>query len=309
MTVAALHETTGRRSLGLALAMVAAASWGWLSIGLKIVLDQLDGWTIAWARFTGASLVLWTFHAATRRLPEREQLTRSALRLVLVASLGLGGNYLGWISGLKYVSPATAGLVIQLSPLFLAVAAALIFHERISRTQAAGFGLLLLGLLIYFHDQIRLLVVDLRLYGLGVLLIGLSGASWVFYGLAQKQLLRHFASPQAVMMIYTGAALMLLPGAHVGQIAQLDGLRLLLLGAVTLNTLIAYGCLSEGLRHAEASRVGAVLPLQVVFTYGFMHLVAPRWPELVTPEQISPTTLAGATAVVVGAAMAALGKD
>ena len=303
-----LHETTGRRTLGLALAMVAAASWGWLSIGLKIILDQLDGWTIAWARFTGAALVLWAFHGLARRLPAKEQFASGAWKLFLVASLGLGGNYLGWISGLKYVSPATAGLVIQLSPLFLAMAAAIVFKERISKVQAAGFALLLLGLGIYFHDQVAMLATSLHLYGVGVLMIMISAASWVFYGLAQKQLLRDFDSPRAVMIIYTGAALMLLPGAKVHLIGQLDGLRLALLALVTLNTLIAYGCLSEGLRHAEASRIGAVLPLQVLFTLLFMHLMTLLWPGMVEPEHLSVTTLVGAGAVMVGAAMAALGK-
>jgi len=307
-TVATLHQTTGRRSLGLGLAMITAASWGWLSIGLKIILDQLDGWTIAWARFAGSALVLWAFHGVAGRLPAKAFLTLGALKLVLVASVGLAGNYLGWISGLRYVSPATAGLVIQLSPLFLALAAALIFRERIGRMQAAGFVLLLAGLVVYFRDQVGLLVTDPHLYGLGVLMIGLSGASWVLYGLAQKQLLRDFASPQTVMMIYTGAALLLLPGAKIGAVGELDPLRLSMLALVTLNTLIAYGCLSEGLRHAEASRIGAVLPLQSLFTFVFMHFMTLFWPGLVAPEQLSPTTLAGAAAVTIGAAMAALAK-
>lgn len=303
------HEITGRRSLGLLLAMVSAGSWGWLPIGLKVLLDQLDGWTVAWVRFTGAALTLWLTLSLRRKLPRRSQVTRRVGKLLLLACLGLSGNYLGWVTGLRYISPATAGLVTQLSPLFLAAAAALVFRERIGRLQAAGFGLLLLGLVIFCHDQVGLLVTSLRSYGLGVALVGLGAFSWVGYALAQKELLKGLDSPVTVMLIYTGSSLCLLGGADLPALGSLNTLGYVLLAAATANTLVAYGCLSEAFRHCEASRIGAVLPLQPLFTFVFMHFATLLWPGFLEPEHLSLPTVIGAAAVMAGAAMAALGKD
>ena len=54
----ALHAPSGRWQLGLTLALVTAALWATLPVALKIALEALDPWTLTWARFAFAALVV-----------------------------------------------------------------------------------------------------------------------------------------------------------------------------------------------------------------------------------------------------------
>lgn len=47
-----LHQVSGRSRLGLALSLLTVLLWGFLAIALKIVLQELDPFTVTWFRFT-----------------------------------------------------------------------------------------------------------------------------------------------------------------------------------------------------------------------------------------------------------------
>lgn len=301
-----VHQPTGRWQLGLALALVPAALWGALPIAIKIVLQEMDGATIAWYRLTGSGLVLAALLAARGRLPALRDLTSGDRWLLFIAGAGLAGNYLCWQLGLRTISPATAAVIVQVAPLFLAAGAMLVFGERFSRSQWLGAGLLLGGLATFFHEQLAALLGSAAQQWLGALLTVAAALSWTFYALAQKQLLRKMGSPQIMVLVYFGSGLLLWPGTRPALLLSLDPLRLALLLSCIANTLLAYGALAEALVHWDASRVSAILPLSPLFTIAFMSLVARWWPGLVAPERLTLIGLAGAIATVAGAMLTAL---
>ena len=97
--------------------------------------------------------------------------------------------------------------------------------------------------------------------------------SWAIYGLAQKQLQRHFTAQQVLFMIYVGATVLLLPTATPSEIAGLDGLQLGMFAFCCANTLVAYGAFVEALYYWDVSRVSAVIATAPLFTLGAMWLV------------------------------------
>jgi drug/metabolite transporter (DMT)-like permease len=301
-----VHRTTGRWQLGLALALTTAVFWGVLPIALKVALEGLDPFTITWYRFAVAVVVLGAILTSSRRLPAFGAFGRRGWTLVGIAVVGLTGNYVLYLVALAHASPTINQTVGQLSPMLFLVGGVLLFKERFSVWQWAGFGTLLLGLLLFFNRRLPELADLSGGLGLGVTLLVLAAILWAMYGLAQKLLLRRLSSPQVLWTLYLGAIVVLLPATHPGDILRLNGLQLGMLAFCCANTLIGYGAFAEALQHWEVSRVGAVLATAPLFTLAGVWLVNVLVPSLIAPEGLNALSVLGALLVVGGSAACAL---
>lgn len=302
-----VHRPSGRRYLGLLLALFTAGVWGCLPIGLKVLLSTLDPATITWARFLLAALVLLLMGGG-RAGPVWRDVGRGYLALLLVATLGLCGNYVLYLMGLDYVSPSTAQIVIQLSPIFMMLGSLSLFGERFGRQQWLGLVALLCGLLLYFDDRLAELLFGLREMTSGVLLIVAAAAAWAAYALAQKQLLVRFSPAYVLLCLYGGGALLLLPLAHPAAVLRQPPGQLLLLAATAIATLASYRSFAGALQHLEGARVSIVISLTPLITMGSSALLAPLAPELIRPDRLSAVSMVGAGLVVVGSMCTAVGR-
>ena len=302
-----MHTASGRWLVGLSLAVVTAVLWGVLPIKLKLVLDTMDPVTVTWYRLLSSGLVLLLWLGARGELPRFRPLGRKGAGLVALAIGGLVSNYVLYLMGLNLLSPGTTQLVIQIAPFLLLISSLFVFRESFSVAQAAGLAILVLGFGLFFNQRLAELLTSLTDYTLGVLTVVLAAVVWVAYGLAQKQLLNQWSSFQVMMVIYLGCALLLTPWASPGQVLELDALRVWLLVACCLNTLVAYGAFAEALAHWEASRVSAALALTPLVTFAGVALAASWWPAYVPPEQLNGLAYGGALLVMLGSAVAALG--
>jgi drug/metabolite transporter (DMT)-like permease len=303
-----LHRPTGRARLGFLLSFTTMLLWGVLPLALKVALVSMDPYTLTWYRFLASALLLGGVLAHRRRLPSLGRLARSGWALLGVATVFLTANYLWYLIGLRYTTPANSQVLIQLAPVLLALGGLLVFRERFAHLQWLGFGVLLLGLCTFVRDQVGVGVVAPGEYYFGSLLVALAALTWAIYGLAQKQLLRWLA-PQAIMVcIYAGCAALLSPFSTPRQILDMNALEIGMLAFCALNTLVAYGTFSEALMHWEASRVGAVLALTPVVTIAAGSAATGLWPRLATVA-VSPLGLLGAGLVVLGSLLAALGHE
>jgi drug/metabolite transporter (DMT)-like permease len=304
----ALHQPTGRSRLGFALAATTMLLWGMLPHALKLALRSLDATTITWFRFGVASLVLGAWLASRGGLPRLSGFGRTSWGLLAVAVLGLAANFLAFLVGLDLTTPANAQVLIQLAPMLLGLGSLAVFGERYERLQWIGLGVLVLGLLVFFASQLRVLVADGDRYLLGSGMMVFAAVTWAAYGLAQKQLLRALPSQALMLCIYVGCFLCFSPGARPGTIPGLSALDLGVLLFCSANTLVAYGAFAAALNHWEASRVSAVLAVTPLATLGFALLGSALVPELVHREAVSPTSVAGAAAVVAGSLLVTLGR-
>ncbi|WP_240997075.1 DMT family transporter [Pseudomonas viridiflava] len=269
----------------------------------------MDPVTVTWFRLLVPGSLLFVWLASVKRLPSFKLLGRKGKALVVLAVLGLVGNYMLYLVGLRMLSPGTTQLLIQIGPILLLISSIFLFKERFSLGQGIGLAILLIGFGLFFNQRLVELLTSLGDYTLGVLIVIMASVVWTFYGLSQKQLLTVWNSLQVMMVIYLFCALLITPWAHPAQALQLSPLQGWLLLACCLNTLVAYGAFAEALAHWEASRVSATLALTPLITLASVAIAAWLWPTYVQAEEINALGYGGALLVVLGSALTALGPS
>src|SRR4249919_2232952 len=301
----ALHQASGRWQLGLLLALVTAACWATLPVALKITLEQLDPITLTWFRFVVATGVLLAWLGARGGLAVFRGLDGKRWLWLTVAALMLIGNYVFYLLGVQHTSPGNAQLLIQLAPLLMALGGIFVFRENYRPAQWAGLGVIVLGLGLFFREQL-LHAVSGHDYVFGSTLVVVAAIVWALYALLQKQLLTRLDSPSIQVFIYVLAAIVLLPLAHPRELLALDARHAWLLAFCSINTLVAYGAFAEALAHWEASRVSAILavtPLLTLATIAGLHALGAVG---VAAEHVGTIGYVGALLVVAGSAMCSL---
>lgn len=302
----ALHKVSGRWKLGFLLALATAGFWATLPIALKIALQHLDPYTITWVRFAFAFVCVAIWLGVQGRLRAFLQQPKQIWGLLLIAALMLTGNYVFYLLGLDYTTPANAQLLIQSGPLMMALGGIVIFRERFNCWQWGGFVTMIFGLALFFSDQLTIHSTQSHAYVLGGFLVFLAAVTWAIYALVQKQLLSYLDSPQIMGFIYVVATVTLLPVTNIPLLLNLDFIPALALLYCAVNTLGAYGAFAEALAHWEASRVSVVLALTPLLCTTAVAL-AHRWlPNLVAAERIEWMGWIGALLVISGSITVAL---
>lgn len=308
-----LHRTSGQWRLGLLLTLLTAACWATLPIALKIVLETLDPITLTWFRFLVAAGLTGAWLGLRGRLGGYRGLGRRGWALLAVAALMLIGNYVLYLLGVQYTSPANAQLLIQLAPLLMTLGGIWVFGERFRAAQWLGLALLLIGLGLFFRDQLLHAWAGEAAgaahsgdYLLGSAFVIVGAVVWAAYALLQKQLLMKLGSMQILLFIYVAASVALLPFARPASLLQLDGFHWAMLAYCALNTVGAYGAFAEALAHWEASRVSAILATTPLLCIVAVTVVHAFWPQMLARERISTLGWLGAALVVAGSAAVSL---
>ena len=226
--------------------------------------------------------------------------------MMFIAALGLCGNYYFFSLSLNFVNAETSEAVIQLTTLFLILGGVFIYREPFAGVQKAGTGLILAGLLLFFHDRLEVLSSLDNAETLGVLIVVVAAITWTIYALLQKQLLGTFSSVQILFVIYVVSVVVLMPFVSPGALFQLTGFHYALLAFCCLNTLIAYGCFAEALNLWDASKVSAVLALAPLFTIATLKVIVIINPDYAFTDRLSNLSVLGAVLLMVGSALTAL---
>ena len=303
-----MHQTSGRWRFGLALSLLTVVLWGVLPISLSITLQGLDVYTLTWFRFLGSFCLLAIYLMCRGNLPSFSQLRSTSPKLVAIATIFLAMNYILFVKGLDITTPANAEVLIQLAPLLMGFGGLVIFKERYNLFQWIGIGILTIGFVLFFNEQLSNLITAQTTYLFGSGLIVLAAFAWSIYALAQKQLLQSLSSAHIMLIIYGGCALIFTPFASIQTIFTLNSLQTGMLIFCALNTLIAYGAFAEALEHWQASRVSAVLAIAPLVTLLSSYFVSELSPNLIVAEHFTLLAIVGAILVVCGSTAIALGK-
>ncbi|HEY9667715.1 MAG TPA: DMT family transporter [Coleofasciculaceae cyanobacterium] len=303
-----LHQTSGRWKFGLALSLVTVVLWGILPIALAVVLQELDVYTVTWFRFLMAFGLLAAYLAARKQLPSWQKLRSASFGLLAIATIFLGLNYLFFLQGLVQTSPTTAEVIIQLAPVLMGLGGITVFKERYILPQWIGLGVLTLGMMLFFHAQLKTVLTAQSTYVFGNIILVVASIVWGIYALAQKQLLLKLPSASIMLVIYGGCAILFIPLSKPLAVLTLSPLHFGMLLFCGLNTLVAYGAFAEALEHWEASRVSAVLALAPLVTLLAVWVVSLVTPNLITPEHLTVVGVLGAILVVAGSIAIAMGK-
>ncbi len=277
---------------------ITAVLWGILAIVLKYALQRFSGNTIIWFRFTFSFVLLAAYYVIHR--PQFFEIFKKPPVLGIVAGVAVGGNYLGFTTGVALTSPSNTQILIQIAPLLVAIFGVVYFKERLTILQKSGFLLAAAGFLLFYRDQLQNLVISSRQYTIGNLWIIFGAVVWAVFAVCQKYLVRFWAPQQTNLLIYLVAAMVFSPLAvfHEFQALTLaDWLTLIFLGA---NTLVAYGTLSEALKLLPANQVSAIIvlnPLITLLVAGVLSFQKLPW---LSSESITLLGYAGALLLLAG---------
>jgi len=287
------------RIKGVIFASITAFFWGFLAIALKVASGILDPLTIVWFRFLVAFLILLIYFTFTNQ--QYLNILFNPPLYIIIASLGLGINYIGFLYGLKLTTPGTAQIVIQVGPILLGVVGLVFFKEKISKRQIFGFTLAGLGFFIFYREGISKMVDNQEIFQMGILWIVVAAMAWVVYATFQKMLLKSFPAMQLNLFLFGLPVILFLPFIDISGFAHLTFGNWLLMIYLGLNTLIAYGSLAMAFKYLEANKISIIVTLNPIITFVIIAILT--WFEVswIEPERLAKTGIIGALLVVVGA--------
>ncbi len=291
---------------GLLLSLITVLFWSTLPISLKISMAATDAMTLTWFRFLIAGLITLVVLLSNNKLSEFKKLSTQQWLWLGLAALMLIGNYVFFLIGLDMTSPANAQVFIQMAPLMMTLGGVLIFKEAFSRMQLLGLLSIVVGLGLFFSDQIQqILSSD---YTLGIWVMFAAALTWAIYALVQKKLAGVLSSQSTLFFIYVFASVVLFFWSDFSGIENISEVQWWAIGYACINTVVAYGAFAEALNHWNASRVGMVLALTPVITLLFINAFAYFFPHLLAAEVIQTMGYVGMVFIVSGSMLASLKK-
>jgi drug/metabolite transporter (DMT)-like permease len=289
--------TDNRR--GVLYAIATASLWGFMAIVLKVITNELSPVTVVWFRFILAFVVLGLWTLVFRR--SDFSIFRRPPLLLFLAAIFLGLNYLGFIAGIKYVSPSASQVFIQIAPVSFALSGIVIFRESVNWKHIVGFILVLSGIGLFYSEQLRDLAGQGENFTLGMFLVLGGGLAWATFATLQKSLLKSIRPNQLNLFIYGFCALVLLPMVSFSSLNDMPATNWYLLVYLGLNTVLAYGSLALAIKLTEATRVSVIITLNPIITFISMAILSRMEVEWVAPETFSILAVLGALTVLAGA--------
>ena len=293
----------------------AAARWlpyvvlgvGLLAVSFGAILarlaqaEQVPSLVVATWRLGLAALLVTPLALVHGR---RELLHLSCRQLAMTLSAGffLALHFATWISSLEYTSVASSTALVTTNPLWIGLAAFVLFGERPHRLMIGGIALSLAGsLLIFWSDSQSAEAGRAPLLGNALALVG----SWCFsaYLLIGRRLRAGLGLPAYIWLAYGTAALLLVAasGATGASLLTHSGTAwAVLLGMALGPQLLGHTAYNWSLRHVSATFVAVVTLGEPVCA----ALLA--W--LLFGEGFAPLQFAGFSLLLAGIYLAARGE-
>lgn len=284
---------------GITYALITASFWGFMAIVLKFITYELPPVTVVWFRFFFAFLVLGLWTLIFRRTDFN--IFRKPPWLLLLAALFLALNYTGFIAGIKYVTPSSSQIFIQIGPVSFALAGILIFKEHVNWKHMVGFTFVLLGMGLFYSEQFKDLGEAAENLTLGMLLVLGGGLAWAAFTTSQKVLLKRISPNQVNLFVYAACSLGLLPFVAFPELSGMPSLNWFILIYLGLNTVIAYGSLGLAIKYTEAARVSVIITLNPIITFITMVILSRMEVDWIEPESFTLMGWLGALSVIGGA--------
>ena len=164
-----------------------------------------------------------------------------------------------------------------------------------------GLAIALVGFTLFYIDQSRHWGNDV--YTETSTYMVAAAVLWAGYMACQKELSSAHEAHYLNLLVYGTAALVLIPTATWSDFNDLSLGSWALMIFLGINTLLAYGCLSEAVNHIPLWLISVVITLNPFITMTVMHilpLVAPDW---VAPEFIGMWGYIGACTAISGVVM------
>lgn len=290
---------TRSRSRGIFLATVASLVWGTVPIAGQIALGGITAPLLSSIRLFVAGLFLAVVLVRRGGRPFRRPPP-----LVYLASLGLAANYVCYMWGLERAGPAAGQIVITTAPLFLVVLGVVWLGERVTLRQVVGGVAAVAGVALVSWEPLP--DVPQRSAGIAIMLV--AAFTWGLYGASHRRLGDRHASGTTMMWIFFLSAILIAPCIAAEPLRRPDGVQLTAIAYLCVNSIVAYWCFAEAVRHIDASLAAVITTLGPVVAFGCL-LVTNRMDQGYVPfEPLSAWKLGGAALVIGGVCAAIPGR-
>lgn len=271
------------RLVGIVLVAVSAAAFGTLAIfGRYAFADGMDALTILFLRFSLAAVLMLALLFA-----RREPLPRGSvlLRLIGMGAIGYVGQTFAYLTALKYASAGLVALLLYLYPIFVALLAALVLHEPITRLKGLALGLAMIGTVLTVGPSGGQMI--------GILLAVAGAVIYSIYIIVGTGVMRHASAVQSSAVIFAAA------GVCSGMLMMMNGPHLpatgkgwaAIISIVVIATLIPVSTFLAGLERIGPTNAAMLSTLEPVVTV----LLAYWWLN----ETLTPVALIGGGLILV----------
>ncbi|WP_309894383.1 EamA family transporter [Archangium sp.] len=253
-----------------------AAAVLWSTAGAAVKLSSLSAWQLASGRSLIAALVLALAIPSGRKLPSRRG---------LLAALAYAATVVSFIIANKLTTSANAIFLQDTAPLYVLLLSPLVLRERPSRGELAAVPVFLLGLSLFFLDQLN----PGQFWG-NVIALG-SGVAFALCILGLRAVGEEGSSVLVWGNLIAGFSV-LLPALGGPSPTALDLGLLVFLGVFQLG--LAYTLFQRGLRETPAVEASLLILLEPVLN--------PVWTFLFTGERPGPWALVGGAIILLATA-------
>ncbi len=258
-----LFKDLSPHAKGLICAWCTALCWGVLAILLKNALRFTTSETIVAFRMIFAFILLFTFTLFTS--PKSLSILKKPPPLLLIGSLGLAFNYLGFMKGVALSGASNAQIMIQTGPITLMLIGFFLYKESIKPLQLFWILVSFTGFFLFFKDQASFINPE-NLVSANSWII-FAALSWVGYSLMIKKFSNQgYSINQLNLVVFLVSSLVLSYNLSLASLSKFSPSEWLFLFVLGLNTLVAYGCFGAALKLAPASQVSIIITLNPVIT-------------------------------------------
>lgn len=261
----ATERTNGRgahRVLVHAALLAVQIAFASLSVVGKVVLRSVEPSALALLRVGGAAAVFWLVLARAGADPRRPMPARDVLAIAGCAALGIFGNQVLFLYGLRATTATNATVLVATIPVFTVLVAIVLGRERARARTIGAVGLA-------FGGVLWLVGGDVALGGetaLGDVLVVANALAYAFYLVLVRELVRRYGSLRVVAVGFAAATLYALPFGGPVLAAQAPSISRqiwALVGYVVLvATVFTYLANAWALRHASATTVAIYIYVQ-----------------------------------------------
>ena len=273
--------------------LLTAFFWGGTFIADKGLAGRVDPYSAAFLRFSIASFFLLFLVLATeKRLPRVNR--HQAVFVFLSGLAGIFAYNILFFTGLTMINANRASLIIATNPIFISLASALLFKERLTPIKLAGLALSVSGALVIISGGSFSAIFTSGI-GKGELAIFGCVISWVSYSILGKPLMKAFTP--LVSVCYSslaGTALLMFPVLFKGGVGTGYGLMewgsLFYLGF--FGTVVGFYWYYQGIQQIGPTKSGVFI--------NFVPVSAIILAYLILDEPITRELVLGAALVVIG---------
>ncbi|MBS10500.1 MAG: hypothetical protein CME19_02710 [Gemmatimonadetes bacterium] len=283
---------------GVILLALGVIILGTLPLILKLLVKVIDPVTLSSVRFLGAGVLLSVMARGDVIEDLRRTIEQKRLRYLILTASGLTFNYVFFVWGLKFLSPSSVHIVLQVAPFLVLAGGVVFFREPLTMRLGLGALLLAVGSGLFFNQRLNEMVFGTYLT-IGITIALVSACGWAVFFLTQKMLHGHMRSRTIMFYTCIAGGLALLPLATPSQLHLLDSRLIIFLILSTLGTAIAYTSISSATRQVTTTTMGLALAMIPLVTVVDMALFANLIDGLY-PENLNVLAIFGALLVVAG---------